>query len=59
MNILHIYKTEPDETTKTLVGILSEGKDITEYPLYQGEPDYGKLIDLIFEHDHGNVISWW
>ena len=59
MNILHIYKTEPDETTKSLVGILSEGKEITDFPLYQGEPDYEKLIDLIFEHDHDKVISSW
>jgi hypothetical protein len=59
MKILHIYKTEPDDTTKTLSAIVSEGKEITEFPLYQGEPDYGQLIDLIFEHDHDNVISWW
>jgi len=59
MKILHIYKSEPDDVTKTLVGILSEGKEKTEFPLFQGEPDYGQLIDLIFEHDHDKVISWW
>ena len=59
MKILHIYKTEPDNTAKTLAGIVSQGKEITEFSLYQGEPDYGQLIDLIFEHDHDNVISWW
>lgn len=59
MKILHIYKTEPDSLTQALVGILSEGKDITEFPLYEGDPDYGQLIDLIFEHDHDKVISWW
>jgi len=59
MKILHIYKSEPDDVTKTLVGILSERKENTEFPLYQGEPDYGQLIDLIFEHDHDKVISWW
>lgn len=59
MKILHIYKTEPDETTKILAGIVSEEKEISEFSLYQGEPDYGKLIDLIFEHDHDKVISWW
>ena len=57
MKILHIYKTEPDETTKTLAGILSEGKKVTEFPLYQGEPDYENLIDVIFDHD--KVITWW
>jgi len=59
MKILHIYKSAPDDTTKTLVGILSEGKEVTEFPLYQGEPDYEKLIDVIFEHDHDKVITWW
>ena len=59
MNILHIFKSEPDETTQTLAAIVSEGKEISEFSLYQGEPDYGKLIDLIFEHDHDKVISWW
>jgi hypothetical protein len=59
MKILHIFKTEPDETTKTLAAIVSEGKEISEFALYHGEPDYGKFIDLIFEHDHDKVISWW
>ncbi|MBW2112967.1 MAG: hypothetical protein JRH00_16350, partial [Deltaproteobacteria bacterium] len=54
---LHILKTEPDETTTTLKGVLSQGRETTEFPLYDGEPDYEKLIDLIFEHDE--VISWW
>ncbi len=59
MKILHIYKSEPDEVTEALVGILSDGMEKTEFPLYQEEPDYGGLIDLIFEHDHDKVISWW
>ena len=57
MKLLHILKTEPDDTTKTLKGILSEGKETTDFPMYEGTTDYGKLIDLIFEHDE--VISWW
>jgi len=59
MKILHIYKSAPDDTTKTLVGILSDGKEVTEFPLYHGDPDYEKLIDVIFEHDHDKVITWW
>ena len=57
MRILHIYKTEPDETTKTLVKILSEDEDVTEFDLFKDNVDYGKLLDLIFEHD--KVITWW
>ena len=59
MKMLHILKNEPDDTTKTLMGILSEGKETTDFPLYEVAPDYGKLIDLIFEHDYDKVISWW
>jgi len=57
MRILHIYKTEPDDTTKTLVNILSEGEEVTEFDLFKGSVDYGELLDLIFEHD--KVVTWW
>jgi hypothetical protein len=59
MDFLHILKSEPDDTTQTLMGILSDGKESIVFPLYKDDPDYGKLIDLIFEHDHDKVITWW
>lgn len=59
MKMLYILKSEPDDNTRTLMGILSEGKETTDFPLYEGEPDYGRLIDLIFEYDHDKVITWW
>ena len=57
MKILHILKTEPDNNTKTLIDILSEGEEATVFCLYDKQVDYEKLIDLIFEHD--KTISWW
>jgi hypothetical protein len=57
MNLLHILKSEPDENTKTLMRILSEGHETSRISLYEGEPDYERLIDQIFEND--KVISWW
>ena len=57
MKLLHILKSEPDDTTNTLKKILSQGKETTDFPLYEGDADYERLIDLIFEHDE--VISWW
>ena len=57
MKILHIHRSEPDEPTKTLIEILSEGEEATEYSLYDKNADYEKLIDLIFDHD--KVVSWW
>jgi hypothetical protein len=57
MKLLHILKSEPDNTTKTLMDTLSTGEEATQFPLYEGNTDYEKLIDLVFEHD--KVVSWW
>lgn len=57
MKLLHILKSKPADNTKTLMDILSEGNEISEFPLYDEQADYEKLIDAIFEHD--KVISWW
>jgi hypothetical protein len=52
-------KSEPGSNAETFMDILSGGEETTVFALYKGEPDYEKLIDLIFEHDHKKVISWW
>ncbi|WP_456433336.1 hypothetical protein [Thermosulfuriphilus sp.] len=57
MKILHIYKNEPTEETKKLVALINEGNEALEFKLYEGEPDYDKLIELIWEAD--KTISWW
>jgi hypothetical protein len=57
MKILHILKSEPDDTTKTLMDIISEGEQTATFKLYEGQPDYGSLLDLLFEYDKS--ISWW
>ena len=57
MKLLHILKSELDEQTKTLMEGLSQGGEATEFGLYDEVVDYGKLIDLIFEHK--KVITWW
>jgi len=57
MKLLHVIKTEPDENTKTLMDIVSEGAETKEVKLYDKTADYEKLIDMIFEHDR--VITWW
>ncbi len=57
MKILHIFKTEPDGVTNTLVEVISKGEEATAFELYKDNVDYGKLLDLVFEHD--KVISWW
>jgi len=57
MTLLHILKSPPDKNTNTLIEILSEGEESTLFPLFEPNPDYERLIDLIFEHDR--VVSWW
>ena len=57
MKTLHILKSEPDDNTRTLLDILTEGEDAVTVPLYEKEIDYDRLIDLIFENDR--TVSWW
>ena len=57
MKILHLVKTEPDDKTKTLINIYSEGEETNVFHLYAPQADYDDLIDLIFDHD--KIISWW
>ncbi len=58
MKVLHLLKTEPDETTRRLVSML-ENLNACESTVVRLDDwaDYEELIDIIFEHD--TVISWW
>ncbi len=57
MKILHVYRSEPDETTKKLVEILNRDRDAMEFKLYVGDPNYDKLVQMIFDADQ--TVSWW
>lgn len=57
MKILHVYRSEPDETTKKLVEILSRDREAQEFKLYVGDPNYDKLVQMIFDADQ--TVSWW
>ena len=56
MQILHILRTEPDETVTALKTFFSdkEGKTVA---LYEGDVDWEALVDDIFGAE--KVISWW
>jgi len=56
MKVLHILKTEPDETVESLLQAFTddEGKTV---PLYEGEVDWASLVDDIFSYD--KIICWW
>lgn len=57
MKILNIYKSEPDETVKKLVEIVTRDRESESFTLYGDAPDYDKLVDMIFAADQ--TISWW
>jgi hypothetical protein len=57
MKILHILRSEPNEMVRNFIRKTSQNAESFEYPLYQGEINYDKLLKEIFGSD--KVISWW
>jgi hypothetical protein len=56
MKVLHILKSEPDETVLTLMAGY-DGHDVRTIAVYEDDVDWGALVDDVFSHDH--VICWW
>ncbi len=57
MKVLHILRSEPDETVEKLSAAISKKNTATVVPLYQDNVDWQALVDDIFAHD--KVICWW
>jgi len=58
MKILHILKSEPDETTEQFIRQMAADNDeVTVKPLFETDVDWQRLTDDIFSHE--NVICWW
>jgi hypothetical protein len=57
MKILQIFKSEPDAVIKKLMEPVSKDNEARQFEMYQGDVDYDKLVELVFEHD--TVICWW
>ena len=57
MKTLHILKSEPDDSTKTLIDSMSQAEESTLFRLYDEVVDYEELIELIFEYD--KTVTWW
>ena len=56
MKVLHILKTEPDDTVIGLItGLAAEEVKVVE--LFEGDVDWAELVDDIFTHD--KVVCWW
>jgi len=57
MKILNVYRSAPTEDTKKLVEIVSEGRETESFDLNVDNPDYDKLVDMVFDADQ--TICWW
>lgn len=57
MKILHILRSEPDETVGKLTDVMSAENITTVVSLYDRQVDWSALVDKIFENDQ--VICWW
>ena len=57
MKILNVYRSEPDETTKRLIEIVTRDREKDDFFLNVDNPDYDLLVETIFAADQ--TISWW
>jgi hypothetical protein len=57
MKILHILRSEPDETIKKIAQNITNGDESKVAELYKSDFDWSSLVDDIFTHE--KVISWW
>lgn len=57
MKLLNVYRSKPNDDTQKLAAIVSEGRDVKNFNLYDENPDYSKLVDMVFDADQ--TICWW
>ena len=57
MKVLNVYRSEPDETTKKLVEIVTRDREADSFNLNVDSPDYDQLVDKIMAADQ--TICWW
>ena len=57
MKLLHVYRSEPNDDTKKLVEIVSEGREVEAFNLNVESPDYDALVEKVFTVDQ--TICWW
>jgi hypothetical protein len=57
VKILHILRSEPDETVEKLTVSMNMDNSASVVMLYEDPVDWPALVDKIFEND--KVICWW
>lgn len=56
MKVLHVLKSEPDETVRSMLDAFHED-DCKAVPLYEEGVDWDALLNDIFEYE--KIICWW
>ncbi|MEW6675901.1 MAG: hypothetical protein AB1348_07885 [Nitrospirota bacterium] len=56
MKVLHILKTEPDETAQKIIEEHKKGNEVTVIELYKKNIQYEDIIVLIEKSDR--IIAW-
>ena len=61
-SVLHLLRSEPDETVASLITAMSGSEGTTVVSLYPDDVsgstvDWYRLMDDIFNHDQ--IICWW
>ena len=57
MKVLHILKTEPEESVEKFTNFLATQHETSVVALYEDTTDWEALVDDIFTYD--KVICWW
>ena len=57
MKVLHLLKSEPDETVEKMTEMFSQKNESSVIALYGEKVDWLTLVDHIFSYD--KVICWW
>ncbi len=57
MKVLEILRSEPDTNVNKIIEVHSNNNEVKVVKLYEGNPDYGTLVEDIFNYD--KVICWW
>jgi len=55
--MLHLLRSEPDETVREITDTISADTITTVVSLYGERVDWPSLVEKIFENDQ--VICWW
>jgi hypothetical protein len=56
MKVLHLFKSEPDETAKKIIEVHKAENEVKVIDLTMGDTSYESLVEDIFSYD--KVISW-